>query len=248
MGAIDFFSYIYKLFGMEFSLVLSTRPKKAIGEKALWDKAEKALAEALDEGIGKGKWGLNKGDGAFYGPKIDFHVTDSLERSWQCGTIQCDFFMPGASALDCTYVGADGAHHVPVMIHRAIFGSIERFFGILIEHYAGAFPTWLAPEQVRVLSITDAQGGYAQQIDDALKAAGIRSEVDLRNEKIGFKIREAETQKIPLSLVVGEQEAEARTVSPRLRKSKDKIDAMALDALTAQLATASAERSMGPPF
>ncbi len=223
---------LYRTFDFTYRIELSTRPEKSIGSEEIWATATTALHNALERsGL---PYTVNEGDGAFYGPKIDFHVTDSLERSWQCGTIQCDFFMPGESALNCSYVGSDGAHHVPVMIHRAIFGSIERFFGILIEHYAGAFPTWLAPQQVRVLPITDAQGAYAQQIDKTLKAAGIRSEVDLRNEKIGFKIREATLAKVPYMMVVGKREEADGVVALRERKAGDKGTCL-LDAFIARI-------------
>lgn len=216
-GVIDLVDRFYKLFGFPYHVELSTRPENSMGDDELWEKATNALIQTLEE---KGmKYIVNEGDGAFYGPKIDFHLQDSLDRTWQCGTIQLDYQMP--EKFDLTYVGEDGERHRPVMIHRVIYGSIERFIGILTEHYAGAFPTWLAPVQVRVLPITDRHHQYAMEVAEALKQAGIRVEPDLRSEKTGYKIRDGQMQKIPYLLVVGDKEAEAGTVSVRHRRDGD---------------------------
>ena len=208
---------IYKIFGFEYAIELSTKPEKAMGSDEDWDMATAKLAEAL-EGMDI-PYKINEGDGAFYGPKIDFHLKDCIGRTWQCGTIQLDFQMP--ERFDLTYIGPDGEKHRPVTVHRTIFGSIERFLGILIEHYAGAFPTWLAPVQVRLLPIADRHGDYAQQIKERLFADEIRVEVDDRNEKVGFKIREAQAEKIPYMLIVGDKEMEAGNVSLRTREGGD---------------------------
>ncbi len=205
------------IFGFEYSVELSTRPENSMGSDELWDLAESTLKKAL-EGLNV-NYALNEGDGAFYGPKIDFHIRDSLGRGWQCGTIQLDFQMP--EKFDLNYIGEDGEKHRPVMLHRVIFGSIERFIGILIEHYAGAFPVWLAPVQVKILPITDKQKEYAEKILKKLQDADIRAEVDDRNEKIGYKIREAQLQKIPYMLVLGEKEENSNTVGVRSRKEGD---------------------------
>ncbi len=216
-GVIDLIDSFYSRFGFSYHVELSTRPDNFIGSPEIWDIATDTLKQALQE---KGMdFKINEGDGAFYGPKIDFHLQDSLDRTWQCGTIQLDFQMP--ERFDLTYVGEDGEKHRPVMIHRVIYGSIERFIGILTEHFAGAFPTWLAPVQVRVLPITDRQHGYAEEVVGELKAQGIRVEIDSRNEKIGYKIREGQLQKIPYLLVVGEKEMEAGAVAVRHRKQGD---------------------------
>ncbi|MDD2432316.1 MAG: threonine--tRNA ligase [Clostridia bacterium] len=216
-GVIDLVDSVYKLFGFEYHVELSTKPEKAMGSAEEWEMATNALEKALQE---KGMdYKINPGDGAFYGPKIDFHLRDSLGRTWQCGTIQLDFQMP--EKFDLTYVGEDGQKHRPVMIHRVAFGSIERFIGILTEHYAGAFPTWLAPVQVKVLPITERQHTYAQKLADDLFKEGIRVEVDERSEKIGYKIREAQLEKIPYMLVVGDKEMEEGTVALRTRKEGD---------------------------
>ncbi|MGI5850484.1 MAG: threonine--tRNA ligase [Caldicoprobacterales bacterium] len=217
VGVIDLVDYFYKQFGFNYHVELSTKPEKAMGSDEEWDMAISALKEALEE---KGMdYVINEGDGAFYGPKIDFHLEDSIGRTWQCGTIQLDFQMP--ERFDLTYIGADGEKHRPVMIHRVVFGSIERFIGILIEHYAGAFPTWLAPVQVRLLSITDRSAEYIKELASDLENAGIRVETDLRNEKIGYKIREARLQRIPYMLVVGDKEVESRQVAVRSRDEGD---------------------------
>ena len=188
-----------------------------MGSDEQWELAESTLKKVLkDLNV---EYELNEGDGAFYGPKIDFHIKDSLKREWQCGTIQLDFQMP--ERFDLTYIGEDGEKHRPVMLHRVIFGSIERFIGILIEHYAGAFPTWLAPVQVKILPITDEQKEYACNLANQLKEKGIRVELDDRNEKIGYKIREAQLQKVPYMLVAGAKEQEANLVAVRSRKAGD---------------------------
>lgn len=217
IGVIHLVDGIYKQFGFNYAVELSTKPDDAMGSEALWEKATNSLIEALDH-VGL-TYKLNPGDGAFYGPKIDFHLKDSLGRTWQCGTIQLDFQMP--EKFDMTYIGEDGERHRPVMVHRAILGSLERFIGILVEHYAGAFPTWLSPVQVVVLPITDAQGAYAEEVAEAMLAKGIRVEVDRRNEKIGYKIREATVQKTPYMLIIGAKEVEEGTVSVRSYRNGD---------------------------
>jgi threonyl-tRNA synthetase len=196
---------------------LSTRPEKFLGEIATWDHAEASLKQAL-EAAGQ-PYTINEGDGAFYGPKLDFDVTDAIGRKWQCATIQLDYQMP--ERFDLKYIGADNAEHRPVVIHRAIFGSFERFMAILIEHYAGAFPLWLAPVQASVLPIADRHLDYARRVRDELKQAGLRVDLDERQEKIGYKIREAQLQKIPYMLVVGDREAAEGTVSVRTRTGGD---------------------------
>ncbi len=208
---------VYSTFGMSYQIKLSTRPDDFIGDIETWNKAEAALARALER-LNK-PYTINEGDGAFYGPKLDFDVTDALGRSWQCATVQLDFQFP--QRFDLTYVDQDGKEKRPVMIHRAIFGTIERFIGILTEHFAGAFPTWLAPVQVRVLPITQAHAEYADKVKAQLEDAGVRVEVDTRNEKIGYKIREAQVQKIPYMLIVGEREMEDGEVAVRHRKIGD---------------------------
>jgi threonyl-tRNA synthetase len=208
----------YKTFGFEDIVVkLSTRPEKRVGDDATWDKSEAALATALEKN--NIKFDYLPGEGAFYGPKIEFTLYDCLGRAWQCGTIQLDFSMPGR--LDATYVGEDNERHTPVMIHRAILGSLERFIGILTEEYAGIYPTWLSPQQVVVMNITDKQSDYVQEVVNKLKKSGIRAISDLRNEKIGFKIREHTLKRVPYLLVVGDQEVEANEVAVRTRKGDD---------------------------
>ncbi len=209
---------VYKQFGFKYHVELSTRPKDSMGSDEDWKNATDGLVHALEE-IGL-PYAVNEGDGAFYGPKIDFHLEDSIGRTWQCGTIQLDFQMPQRFNLE--YVGADGAKHHPVMIHRVVFGSVERFMGILIEHYAGRFPVWLAPVQVKVLSVSEKSREYAAKVASALSAAGIRTENDARDEKIGYKIREAQLQRVPYMLVIGEKEAEDGTVVAV--RSRDKGD------------------------
>ena len=210
---MDLIDNFYKTFGFNYSVELSTKPEKAMGSDEIWDKAIDSLKQALDEK--EITYKINEGDGAFYGPKIDFKLKDSIGRIWQCGTIQLDFLMP--EKFDLYYIGEDGGKHRPVMIHRAVFGSIERFIGILIEHYAGAFPLWLSPVQVKILPISETHGDYAAMVLKKLEANGIRAEVDYRNEKIGYKIREAGMQKIPYMLVIGDKEVETRGVSVRKR-------------------------------
>ena len=212
-GVAGLINEVYSLFGFQYHVELSTRPEDSMGSDEDWEMATSALQGALDE-LGL-PYVINEGDGAFYGPKIDFHLVDCIGRTWQCGTIQLDFQLPQRFELE--YTGADGEKHRPIMIHRVVFGSIERFIGILIEHFAGAFPTWLAPVQVKVLPISDKFMEYAQKVQEELNAVGIRSEVDTRAEKIGYKIREAQKAKIPYMLVVGQKETEEGTVSVRSR-------------------------------
>lgn len=216
-GVIDLVDYVYSLFGFKYHVELSTRPEEYMGSEEDWERATNALKQALES---KGMdYKINEGDGAFYGPKIDFHLEDSIGRTWQCGTIQLDFQMP--ERFDLTYVGPDGEKHRPVMIHRVVFGSIERFIAILTEHFAGAFPTWLAPVQTILLSITDRSNDYIEKLAKQFADADIRVETDLRNEKIGYKIREAQLQKIPYMLVVGDKEVEQGLVSVRSRNKGD---------------------------
>jgi threonyl-tRNA synthetase len=217
IGCLELAQTIYDIFGLDLRIELSTRPENRIGDDALWDDAEAALQGAL-QAVGV-EYALNEGDGAFYGPKIDLHMTDSIGRSWQMGTIQLDYQMP--ERFDITYAGEDNAEHRPAMVHRALFGSFERFIGILIEHFAGAFPLWIAPLQVSVLPVADRHNGYAQSVVDELAAAGIRAEADTRSESVGRKIAEAEVQRVPCILVVGDREAEAGTVSVRRRGEGD---------------------------
>lgn len=220
----------YKVFGFKYNLELSTRPEDSMGTDEQWETATNALKNALEK-LGK-DYEINEGDGAFYGPKIDFHLQDSLGRTWQCGTIQLDFQMP--ERFDLTYVGQDGEKHRPVMIHRVVFGSIERFIAILTEHYAGAFPLWLAPVQLKLVPISEAQSQYAHEVCDKLVDLGFRAEVDDRNEKMNYRIREAQLQKIPYMLVLGEKEKESGTVSVRSRKHGD-LGAMSFDELLTKL-------------
>ena len=224
------FDEVYQLFGLPYKIELSTMPEDHIGSVEDWDVATAALADAITS-IGK-EYTINPGDGAFYGPKLDFHLQDSLGRTWQCGTIQLDYQLPGR--FDLTYVGADGEDHVPVMIHRVVFGSIERFIGIITEHYAGAFPVWLSPVQVKVMPITDRAADYAKSVAAKLSEQGVRVETDLRNEKIGYKIREAQMQKLPYMLVVGDREAESGMVAVRTRTGED-LGAMSLEDFSAKI-------------
>ncbi len=219
------FDEVYSVFGLPYTIELSTMPEDHIGTVEDWDIATAALADAITS-IGK-EYILNPGDGAFYGPKLDFHIQDSLGRTWQCGTIQLDYQLPGR--FDLTYVDSEGKDVCPVMIHRVVFGSIERFIGVITEHYAGAFPTWLSPVQVKILPITDRAAEYSKEIEQKLEAHKIRTEVDLRNEKIGYKIRSAQLEKIPYMLVIGDKETEAGTVAVRTREGKD-LGAMSFDA------------------
>ncbi|MGI5891739.1 MAG: threonine--tRNA ligase [Bacillota bacterium] len=229
-GVARLVDYVYKLFGFKYHVELSTRPEKALGDIETWDKAINALREAMDD-MGM-PFIINEGDGAFYGPKLDFHLEDSIGRTWQCGTIQLDFMLP--EKFDLSYIGPDGQHHRPVMIHRVVFGSIERFIAILTEHFAGAFPLWLAPVQVKILNITDRQAEYAQEILAKLQAAGIRAEIDDRNEKIGYKIRSAQTEKIPYMMVIGDKEMQEGTIALRKRGQGD-LGSKALQAVIEQL-------------
>ena len=229
-GVAGLINEVYSLFGFQYHVELSTRPEDSMGSDEDWEMATDALRSALDEL--QLPYVVNEGDGAFYGPKIDFHLEDSIGRTWQCGTIQLDFQLPQRFELE--YVGADGEKHRPIMIHRVVFGSIERFIGILIEHFAGAFPTWLAPVQVKVLPISDKYMDYAQNVLNKLTEAGIRAEVDTRAEKIGYKIREAQTAKIPYMLVVGQKEEEENTVSVRSRADGDE-GARSLDTFIADI-------------
>lgn len=224
-GVVRLTDKIYKQFGFKYKVELSTRPADSMGTEKEWNQATDALRAALDE-LGF-EYEINEGDGAFYGPKIDFHLQDSIGRTWQCGTIQLDFQMPQRFELE--YVGEDGEKHRPIMIHRAIFGSIERFIGILIEHFAGKFPIWLSPVQVKVLTITDRTKKYAESVCDMLKERGIRAELDARNEKIGYKIREAKLEKVPYVLVVGDKEAEEGTVNVNKRGVEEKTTVRAED-------------------
>lgn len=217
LNVIKLITEFYKVFGFEYFIELSTRPEDSMGSDEDWEAATNGLREAL-EAAGL-PYRVNEGDGAFYGPKIDFHLKDCIGRTWQCGTCQLDFQMP--ERFDLTYIGADGEKHRPVMVHRVVFGSIERFIGILTEHYAGAFPAWLAPVQVKIMNITDGQIEYVNKIAKELKKKGIRVETDLRNEKIGYKIREAQLQKVPYMLVLGDKEMNDGTVAVRSRKQGD---------------------------
>ena len=228
---IDLLFNVYADFGFNDIIIkLSTRPENRVGSDAVWDKAEHALEQALN--AKDLDWELQPGEGAFYGPKIEFSLKDCLGRVWQCGTIQVDFSMPGR--LDATYVADDGSKQVPVMLHRAILGSLERFIGILIEEYAGAFPAWLAPRQVMVMGITDKQSDYVQQIAQQLKNQGFRADADLRNEKIGFKIREHTLRRVPYLIVVGDREAQENAVAVRTRKGED-LGAMSLESFVSLL-------------
>ena len=221
---------MYGVFGLEYHVELSTRPENSMGSDELWEISTNALREAIEKtGV---PYQINEGDGAFYGPKLDFHVQDSLGRTWQCGTIQLDYQLPGR--FDLEYTTSDGGKDVPVMIHRVVFGSIERFIGIITEHFAGAFPAWLAPVQVKILPVTDRALDYAKDLSDALDGQGFRVEVDDRNEKIGKKIREATLEKVPYMIVVGDRDMENKTVSVRTRAGED-LGAMSLEDFTAKL-------------
>lgn len=229
-GVARLIDEVYSKFGFKYHVELSTRPEDSMGSDEDWEMATEGLRGALDE-LGLA-YVVNEGDGAFYGPKIDFHLEDSIGRTWQCGTIQLDFQMP--QRFDLEYTGADGEKHRPIMIHRVAFGSIERFIGILIEHYAGKFPTWLAPVQVKVMAVSEKFADYAQKIQDELIEAGVRSEIDLRNEKLGYKIREAQMEKVPYMVIVGEKEVEEGTISVRKRDEGD-IGGMKAEELIARI-------------
>lgn len=224
LGVIRLTDYVYKLFGFKYHVELSTRPENSMGRDEDWEHATNSLREALE--AAQLPYKINEGDGAFYGPKIDFHLRDSIGRTWQCGTIQLDFQMP--DRFDLNYIGADGEKHRPVMVHRVVFGSIERFIGILIENYAGAFPVWLAPVQVKIMNITDNQVSYLKELENKLADEDIRVEHDFRNEKVGYKIREAQLEKVPYMLIAGDKEMQNNEVSVRDRKLGD-IGTMKID-------------------
>ncbi|HEY1451799.1 MAG TPA: threonine--tRNA ligase, partial [Solirubrobacteraceae bacterium] len=238
-GVLQFAFDTYKLFGLDVSLELSTRPENRIGSDELWDKSEAALKNALD-GLGL-DYRINEGDGAFYGPKIDLHMTDSLGRSWQLGTCQLDYNFPARFGL--TYTGADNAEHQPVMIHRALMGSYERFIGILLEHFSGELPVWLAPLQVIVLPIADRHNDYAASVRARLAVAGVRAELDDRTESVGRKIRDAEVRKVPFMLVVGDREQDAGEVGVREHRAGD-TGAVALDDFLARISDLINTRSL----
>ena len=220
-GVVRLIDEIYAKFGFKYHVELSTMPEDHLGDIADWEMATDGLRRALDDL--EMPYVINEGDGAFYGPKIDFHLEDSIGRTWQCGTIQLDFQLP--MRFEAEYIGADGQRHQPIMIHRVAFGSIERFIGILIEHYAGKFPTWLSPLQVRILPITDRNAAYAEEVAAELKSAGVRVETDARPEKIGYKVRDAQMKKIPYMLILGDKEQEERTLSIRKRDEKENTSA-----------------------
>ena len=230
-GVANLIDQVYKLFGFKYHVELSTRPEDSMGSDEDWEVATEGLRGALDD-LGL-DYVVNEGDGAFYGPKIDFHLEDSIGRTWQCGTIQLDMNLP--ERFDLSYIGADGEKHRPVMIHRVVFGSIERFIGILTEHFAGAFPLWLAPVQAKILTITDRADEAALKLQKALEGAGIRTEIDLRNEKIGFKLREARVMKIPYMLVLGDKEAAEGTAAVSVRGQRDSIGTMTAEELIARM-------------
>ena len=223
---IEIAKYLYGIFGLEFELTLSTRPDDFMGDIELWNKAEANLKEVLDELCGKGEYRINEGDGAFYGPKIDIQMKDCLGREWQMGTVQVDFQLP--LRFNLSYIDSNGEKKTPILIHRALFGSFERFIGIITEHFAGAFPVWLAPVQVKILPISDNQKDYAEEVMKKLQNKGIRVELDDRQEKIGYKIREAQLSKVPYMLILGDKEKESGTVGVRARKEGD-IGAMEID-------------------
>lgn len=237
-GVVRLFDEMYSTFGLTYKIEISTMPEDHIGEKETWDMATEMLKKAVS-GMGK-EYVINEGDGAFYGPKIDFHLSDSLGRTWQCGTIQLDMQMPERFELE--YIGADGEKHRPVMIHRACLGSIERFIGVITEHFAGAFPLWLAPEQVRILPVTDRAKDYGEGIAKRLDDFGIRVTVDNRNEKIGYKIRQAQLEKIPYFFIVGDKEVEDNTVSLRSRKDGD-LGASPLEDVIAKIIKENADKA-----
>jgi len=234
-GVISFVSEVMAKFGFDFDMELSTRPEKSIGSDEDWERATNALLGALKD-TGR-EFEINEGDGAFYGPKIDIKLRDCLDRKWQCATIQCDFTLP--ERFDLTYVDSDGEKKRPVMVHRVILGSIERFIGVLIEHFAGSFPVWLSPVQAVLLTVTDAQVPYAERLFDQLRGAGVRIGKDFRNEKLGFKIREAQLQKVPYMLIIGDKEVENGTLTPRFRDGKN-LDPMSAEDFVSFIASESA--------
>jgi threonyl-tRNA synthetase len=230
LGVMAFVTEVMAIFGFDYKLELSTRPQKSIGSDEDWERATNALVAALEK---SGRpYEINEGDGAFYGPKIDVKLRDALKREWQCATIQCDFTLP--ERFDLHYVDSDGALKRPVMLHRVILGSIERFIGVLVEHFAGAFPLWLAPEQARVLTVTNRADGWAREIQDSLRAKGLRVESDLRNEKLGAKVREAQIFKVPYMLILGDREVDERLVTPRLRSGQN-LETMTVEAFASRL-------------
>jgi threonyl-tRNA synthetase len=225
IGVFHFIDFVYNLFGFKYHIELSTRPKDSLGSDEDWDLAEKALQEAMDSA--KVPYVINKGDGAFYGPKLDFHLEDSIGRTWQCGTIQLDFQMP--QRFDLTYTGADGEKHRPIMIHRVIFGSIERFIGILTEHTAGKFPLWLAPVQVKLLTVAEKYEDYAKKVAEQLEEKGFRVQIDIRNEKIGYKLREARNERVNYIGVIGEREVEGEKLTLRSSKAGELGEVSVID-------------------
>ncbi|EQB89499.1 hypothetical protein M918_03015 [Clostridium sp. BL8] len=227
-GVVKLINEVYEKFGFKYKVELSTRPENSMGTDEEWQLAESSLQGALEEMNMEFK--INKGDGAFYGPKIDFHLEDSLGRTWQCGTIQLDFQLP--QRFDLNYIGRDGEKHRPIVIHRVIFGSIERFMGILIEHFAGKFPTWLSPAQVKILPISEQYNNYAEAAKNRLEENNIRVEMDLRAEKIGFKIREARNERVPYIIVVGEKEEASQSIALRSRNGGDEGNIMLEDFVT----------------
>jgi threonyl-tRNA synthetase len=224
MSITELVDYAMDIFGFEYEVELSTRPSDSIGSDEDWELATNALGKALENS--NITYDINEGDGAFYGPKIDFKLKDALGRKWQCATIQCDFTLP--ERFDLSYIGSDGEKHRPVMLHRVILGAIERFMGVLIEHYAGAFPVWLAPVQASLLTVTDNHIPYGEKVYKKLIDAGIRADTDFRNEKLGYKIREGREQKNPYMLIIGDREVQSETVSPRCRNGKN-LDPMSVD-------------------
>ncbi len=231
LGVMKFVTEVMAIFGFDYKLELSTRPESSIGSDEDWERATAALVAALQKS-GR-SYEINEGDGAFYGPKIDVKLRDALKREWQCATIQCDFTLP--ERFDLHYVASDGSLQRPVMLHRVILGSIERFIGVLVEHFAGAFPLWLAPEQVRVLTVTNRADDWAREVEAELKARGVRAESDLRNEKLSAKVREAQVFKVPYMLILGDREVDERLVTPRLRSGQN-LEAMNVEAFAARLA------------
>jgi len=243
IGVVNLIDAVYKTFGFSYHVELSTRPENSMGTDEDWNLAEESLKAALEEMAINYK--LNPGDGAFYGPKIDFHLRDSIGRTWQCGTIQLDMQLP--QRFDLSYIGKDGEKHQPIMIHRVAFGSIERFMGILIEEFAGKFPAWLAPVQVKLLTIADRHIPYAEAVSKKLRERGIRVEMDDRAEKIGFKIREAQLEKGPYMLIIGDKESELGQVSVRSRDIGE-IGSIELDAFAETLLAEISERALASKF